>query len=103
MDGGEEQDGGIDVGITDFADLAAVNPTQQRVPALAVTAEHARHSSDVIALHETKRAHFGRKPIACIVLTRRIQLKRKFAPTAVYTPDSAITAAGRKTADFDSS
>jgi hypothetical protein len=88
----EETDGGIDVVIGDFDDVAAVNPAQQRVTALIVYAEYTGHPIDVMAFKKPERADFSRKSVAGIVIPRRILLQRENAGAAPHPPDAAVTA-----------
>src|SRR5258708_30779067 len=101
VDGGEENHGRIDIRIADFGHLAAVDPAQERVAALAVDPEHAGHRVDAVALHQPQRAGFGGQPVARVAPARRVLFEREGARTASYAPDAAVAAAGNEPAHLD--
>ena len=67
VDGGEENDRRVDIGIAHLGNFAAVNPAQQRIAVFTVDAEYARHFVDAVALHQPQRTDFGGEPIARVI------------------------------------
>ena len=74
---GEKCDGCINVTLRHIFDGSTIDPAQQCKTAVCVGRDHARHDLESALLHQAQRPYFGRKPIARVIVARRVLFERE--------------------------